>query len=182
MIKFINYNLIILILFLNLFYGCTKIRKSAGVERKSPDEFQVIERPPLVIPPDFSLVPPKQLQQKNIDNIEQDLAEQILFGLNEQNNSIQNESSTMNKILSKTNAMNVPGTIRDEINENFANETSIDDVFQLTWENEIEVLDAVKESERIRENIYNAKSIIEGDTPIKKIKVKIKKKKRFIFF
>ena len=45
--------------------------------------------------------------------------------------------------------------------------------FGLEWKDEQEVLDAVKESERIRENIYNTKSIIEGDTPIKKVKVKI---------
>ena len=50
---------------------------------KSPDEFQVIENPPLIIPPDYNLVPPDQLQEKNIENIEKELAEEILFGLEE---------------------------------------------------------------------------------------------------
>jgi Protein of unknown function (DUF3035). len=58
--------------FLLLLSACTKIRDSAGVTRKSIDEFQVIENPPLVIPPDFNLEPPDQLKKKNIDEVEKD--------------------------------------------------------------------------------------------------------------
>ena len=57
--------------------SCSKVRDSAGVTRKSIDEFQVVENPPLIIPPDFNLLPPDQLKEKNIDNIEQDLAKEI---------------------------------------------------------------------------------------------------------
>ena len=63
MIKF-KIHIIIIFLSLCLIYSCTKVRESAGVSRKSPDEFQVIENPPLVIPPNFSLVSPGQLQEK----------------------------------------------------------------------------------------------------------------------
>ena len=59
-------NLLLIFSFVILAPACSKIRDSAGVTRKSIDEFQVIENPPLVIPPDFSLVPPDQLQQKNM--------------------------------------------------------------------------------------------------------------------
>ena len=52
----------------------------------------------------------------------------------------------------------------------------------LTWENEIEILDAIKESERIREKNFNNESIADDDVSIKKEKVKKKKKKRFFFF
>ena len=52
---------IILSLFLS---SCSTIRKSAGVTRKSLDEFKVVENPPLVIPPDFNLLPPEQLEKK----------------------------------------------------------------------------------------------------------------------
>ena len=46
-------------LFLTIFTtNCSSVRESAGVSRKSPDEFTVIENPPLVIPPDFGLVAP----------------------------------------------------------------------------------------------------------------------------
>ena len=47
------------------------------------------------------------------------------------------------------------------IEENFNNEMSNKDKSSLTWEDEIEVLDAVKESEKIRENNFNEDSIEE---------------------
>ena len=40
--------------------SCSKIRESAGVNRKNIDEFKIVENPPLIIPPDFSLLPPEQ--------------------------------------------------------------------------------------------------------------------------
>ena len=181
MIKF-KIHIIIVFLSLCLIYSCTKVRESAGVSRKSPDEFQVIENPPLVIPPNFSLVSPGQLQEKTIDDIETNLAEEILFGLGEKNSPLENQLSTMNQILLKTDAMNVSNTIRDEIDENFSNEIKKENFFQNEWENEIEVLNAVEESKRIREKIFNNESIVDDDIPIRKEKVKNKKKKRFIFF
>src|SRR6201996_9399435 len=38
--------------------GCDTLRKAAGMEKKSPDEFAVTTKAPLVIPPDFNLRPP----------------------------------------------------------------------------------------------------------------------------
>src|SRR5580700_10070638 len=38
--------------------GCDSLRKAAGLEKKSPDEFAVTTKAPLVIPPDFNLRPP----------------------------------------------------------------------------------------------------------------------------
>ena len=59
----------ILIISLSLFIftvSCSKIRESAGVNRKNIDEFKVIENPPLIIPPDFNLLPPDQLSENKI--------------------------------------------------------------------------------------------------------------------
>ena len=50
-----------------LVVSCSKVRESAGVNRKNIDEFTVIENPPLVIPPDFNLLPPDQLEEKNLE-------------------------------------------------------------------------------------------------------------------
>ena len=52
----------------------------------------------------------------------------------------------------------------------------------MNWEDEVDVLDAVKESERIRNQIFDGKSIADGEIPIKKEVITKKKKKRFIFF
>lgn len=39
--------------------GCDTIRDAAGVTHRAPDEFAVVTKAPLIIPPDFNLVPPK---------------------------------------------------------------------------------------------------------------------------
>src|SRR5271168_1377960 len=39
--------------------GCESLRQAAGVTKEPPDEFAVVTKSPLVIPPDFNLRPPK---------------------------------------------------------------------------------------------------------------------------
>ena len=177
--KYLCLILIIASLFLS---SCSTIRKSAGVTRKSLDEFRVVENPPLVIPPDFNLLPPEQLEKKNIDDVETELAQEILFGLDENLENNENEKlSIMNQILKSTEANNVDSNIRKEIDEQFANEMNTDSIYQIEWDTEIEVLDAIKESERIRNQLIQGKSIAEGEVPTTIQKTK-KKKKRFFFF
>ena len=177
--KYLCLILIIASLFLS---SCSTVRKSAGVTRKSLDEFNVVENPPLVIPPDFNLLPPEQLEKKNIDDVETELAKEILFGLDENLENNENEKlSIMNQILESTEANNVDSNIRKEIDEQFANEMKTDSIYQIEWDTEIEVLDAIKESERIRNQLIQGKSIAEGEVPTTIQKTK-KKKKRFFFF
>jgi len=177
--KYLCLILIIASLFLS---SCSTVKKSAGVTRKSLDEFKVVENPPLVIPPDFNLLPPEQLEKKNIDNVETELAREILFGLDENLENNENEKlSIMNQILKSTEANNVDSNIRKEIDEQFANEMNTDSIYQIEWDTEIEVLDAIKESERIRNQLLQGKSIAEGEVPTTIQKTK-KKKKRFFFF
>jgi hypothetical protein len=39
--------------------GCSSFREAAGITKEPPDEFAVVTKAPLVIPPDFNLRPPK---------------------------------------------------------------------------------------------------------------------------
>ena len=175
-----------IVIFFSIFLSsCSKIRESAGVTRKSLDEFQVVENPPLVIPPDFNLISPDKLEQNNIADVEKELAKEILFGLNEEEQNISTDNSTINEILSQSEAMNISDNIRDEIDQEFSQEKKTNNAIVSNWENEEDVLDAVKESERIRNRNFEGKSISEGELPTKKEKIKIqkkKKKKRFWFF
>ena len=168
-----------LILVLN---ACSSVRESAGVTRKTIDEFQVVENPPLVIPPDFTLSPPDQLEEKNIDNIESELAEEILFGLVDKSINVQSQPSTMNQIISELGDLEVSSSIREEFDKEFAQELQTSEILQDNWENEIQILDAIKESERIRNKKFESESIAEGEIPTETKKIKIKKKKRFFFF
>ena len=38
--------------------GCDSLRREAGLTKQSPDEFAVVTKAPLIIPPDFNLHPP----------------------------------------------------------------------------------------------------------------------------
>ena len=165
-----------------LLNSCSKVRKSAGVTRKSIDEYQVIENPPLVIPPEFNLIPPKQLSGKNIKDIDNELAKDILFGLQENESKDILTKNTLDKILLEANANNISSSIRDEVDKGFAKEINTKDLTLDNWQDEIQILDALKESECIRNKNFEGKNLSECETAIKIEKVKQKKKKKFLFF
>jgi hypothetical protein len=39
--------------------GCQTLRSAAGMDKKPPDEFSVLTKAPLVVPPDYNLMPPR---------------------------------------------------------------------------------------------------------------------------
>jgi len=47
-----------LMLLLPLLAACSDVRQTVGLGRNNPDEFTVVENPPLSMPPDFELRPP----------------------------------------------------------------------------------------------------------------------------
>jgi len=175
--------LFIILLILQFFVSsCTKLRDSAGVNRKNLDEFQVIENPPLVIPPDFNLLPPEQLKKKNIENVEKELAEEILFGLDEAANNTPEELSPMNQILKNMDVSSADADIRNEIDEVFANETKTDSLLLDKWKSDDEILNAVEESERVRKKLIEGESLSDEEFINPQEEIKPKKKKRFFFF
>ena len=44
--------------------GCSSLAKLSGNKKNAPDEFQVVDKPPLVMPPDFKLRPPRPGEPK----------------------------------------------------------------------------------------------------------------------
>jgi len=173
-------NILIIVLLSSLFIvSCSKVRESAGVNRKSMDEFAVIENPPLIIPPDFNLLPPDQLEEKNLENEESELAKEILFGLEEDTETNNLELSTMENILNQSMAEGIDNSIREEIDEQFASEKKST---SKSWDNEMEILDSIAESERLRNELLNDDLKSNEEIPTVKVKDKSKKKKRFFFF
>ena len=149
--------------------SCNAVRDSAGVNRKQIDEYSVIENPPLVVPPNFNLLPPDQMNSKDIIDADSDLAKEILFGLEDVETKTNNNQSLINQILVETEANEVNDNIRNSINEEFANEKStIND--ETTFNNEEEIDNAIQETEININKKENAKT------------AKEKKKKRFFFF
>ncbi len=143
--------------------SCSSVRESAGVNRKNIDEYQVIENPPLIIPPDFNLLPPEQMQSKKIEKLDSETAEQILFGLNDAEDITSADNNLLQDIIEQTSNTIVDSSIRRDIDNNIAGEKLIDK--KLNFKNDEEISNAIKKSELERENL-------EGK----------KKKKRFFFF
>lgn len=60
--------------------GCQDIREAAGVVKTPPDEFAVVTKAPLVIPPDYNLRPPKPGAPPTNQSSPTDSAEAALTG------------------------------------------------------------------------------------------------------
>ena len=157
-------NIIYLIIICSLFLiSCDSVRDSAGVNRKVIDEYRVVENPPLVIPPNFNLLPPEQLESKNIDNIDSELAKEILFGLEEKDEKNKTDNMLINEIINKTESEDMDENIRKTINEEFAGEkSSIND--ETNFETEEELNQAIENTKKRNKNKNQ------------------KKKKKFFFF
>jgi len=60
--------------------GCDTIREAAGNDKQPPDEFAVLTKAPLIIPPDFNLRPPKPGAAPLNQSEPTETAQQSLFG------------------------------------------------------------------------------------------------------
>ena len=160
--------IVLLVIISNLFLlSCNTVRDSAGVNRKVIDEYAVVENPPLVIPPNFNLLPPEQMESKDIDDTDSELAKEILFGLDD-NNQINSNNSLISEIIKETEADKVDENIRSTINEDFAGEkSSLKD--EISFENEEQLNNAIESNKENKNSDKNTKK-------------KEKKKKRFFFF
>ena len=148
--------------------SCNSVRDSAGVNRKQIDEYSVIENPPLVIPPNFNLLPPDQIESKNIQETDSDLAKEILFGLEDDQSEIESNNSIMSEIVKETEAEEVATSIREDINSEFNGEkSSIND--EIDFESEEELNAAIKATENKEKDKLNSDK-------------KVKTKKKFFFF
>ena len=154
------------------------VGKVIGLDKQAPDEFVVMTREPLVLPPDFGLRPPSSDQKRIEEDKARDLAEATLFG----SQSVSERRATLQELaqdfrggelamLVKTEAVGTQSDIRElvdlettdlaQANDSFVNEL-------MFWKN-IEdgvVVDAEAESERLNENSTLGRTVTDGDTPM----------------
>lgn len=60
--------------------GCQGVRQAAGLSKDAPDEFAVVTKAPLVIPPDYNLRPPAPGAAPTNQSSPTDSAQAALFG------------------------------------------------------------------------------------------------------
>jgi hypothetical protein len=98
--------------------GCETIRDAAGEAKSPPDEFAVVTKAPLVIPPDYNLRPPQPGAAPTNQSSPTQSAEAALFPADPQTvaQSMKGNYSMGEKLLlAKANAVNANPGIREEL-------------------------------------------------------------------
>lgn len=91
--------------------GCSTVQRSIGATRVSPDEFRVVTRAPLTLPPDYALRPPRPDEPRPQEMDPAQEARATLFGQDVGANASEGERALVNA----AGAANVDDGIRDQI-------------------------------------------------------------------
>lgn len=86
--------LLISVISLLFFYSCSSIKQVVGMEKDNPNEFLIQTRDPLVLPPDFNILPPDTKSEKTRESKENFSIKSILDKDTKETNSFKN--STLN--------------------------------------------------------------------------------------
>jgi hypothetical protein len=172
--------------------GGSNAREILGLGRKNPDEFRVVSRPPLSMPPDFTLRPPSDSDTLTGLPAADTAARAAVIGRSEQEvigsarmmgdaesavgivKSYDLGSSADEGFLGRIGAETADDNIRNILNEEAAAEfatTEEKDDSTFGWlqptKNESEVIvDAAAEKERLLENKSSGKKLNEGEVPV----------------
>jgi hypothetical protein len=167
--------------------ACTNsdVRDSLGINREAPDEFVVVSRPPLSVPPEFELRPPRPGEAPRLPSAEAQARKELL-GTESKSSTLEedmphSESSVAPVIASDAatgatasflNRAGV-GTADESIREKLGQDAvAAPKVEAKSLYEEIvgadkkePVVDAKKEAERLRTNKDTGKPVTEGTTP-----------------
>jgi hypothetical protein len=166
--------------------GCSTLRSVAGLDKSAtPDEFQVVSRAPLSIPPDFGLKAPDPGAQRPQETSPTDRARQIVIdrqvGADPVPSTVAGLSPSESALLRQAGATSANPNIRRDIDRETttlaqADKRWIDSLlFWRSMPEPGEIVDADKESQRLRGNAALNKPTTEGQTP------SIKKKQSALF-
>jgi hypothetical protein len=162
--------------------GCGDTKRQLGLEKQAPDEFQVVSRAPLSAPPDYNLRPPAPGTVRPQDGTTSDRAKAAMLSTSKRQAQPQLErgerSSGEMAILKQAGAQDQAPNIRTLVNEETLAIAEREKSFtekMMFWGKPAEhgeVIDAVKEAQRLRENQALGKATTEGNVPVIKRKPK----------
>jgi len=159
--------------------ACDNVKQQLGFNREAPDEFTVLSRAPLSIPPDFALRPPQPGAARPQEGTDQDRAKQTLLGRSAKNPKVyarelaadSSLSQGEKTVLMKAGANEADPGIRDTVDREtstLAKEKASFTDYLVFWEDRSykgSAIDPTKESQRIRENMALGRALSEGETP-----------------
>ena len=152
--------------------ACGELREDLGFGRNPPDEFAVIERPPLSMPTDYGLRPPRPgaARPQAVETDKQ--ANAALFGTKNAAKS-QAPSGGEKAILEASGATKVDPNIRETVDRESSQKVvaSTHLIQRLTdWNGDSNkkgtVVDAAAEAERLKKAKEDNQSVTSGATPV----------------
>lgn len=156
--------------------ACQKTREQFDFTKKPPDEFAVVKRAPLEIPPDLNtLPPPRPGAPRPQEPSATDLARGAVLGEDaiRQTASQTGVSEGEAVLLQRTGAANASPAIRAQVDKETAEIAEeempgIDHLRRMVGQNvegPAKVVDPVAETNRIRDNKAKGKPVTAGETP-----------------
>ncbi len=162
--------------------ACSDVQKQLGLTKQSPDEFKVVARAPLVVPPDFSLRPPEPGIPRPQEGTTSDQAKKAIFGIQQPQAQLQAGTLEPNiegdtRSLGELSLLKAAGVGQSDPNirriidaETQRINADSDDFLEalVFWRDPAvagEIVNAEEEARRLRENVALGKSITDGETP-----------------
>lgn len=152
------------------------VQRSLGLSKSTPDEFMVYSKPPLSVPPDFSLRAPESGAPTPKDSYIRESARETVFsgdkakapsakpGLN------QGESKLLQKAGNAPNEEKIRQMLSEEeftVKTEKAEEGKVSSFLsKLDGSDKESIVDAEKEKERLDKNDREGKSPTDGETPV----------------
>jgi hypothetical protein len=165
--------------------GCESTKEMLGLTKRSPDEFQVVSRAPLSMPPDYSLRPPTPGAPRPQEGTVQDQAKSIVTGhadrnlqpdqippIGEGEPSQTAESAGESAFLQSASLGGVDPNIRklveqETTSDEESSKSVLDDlIFWRKAEPYGTVVDPAAEQKRLQENQALGQPVDTGNTPI----------------
>ena len=150
--------------------GCGNFKEQLGIERRAPDEFTVVSRPPLSLPPDYSLRPPRPGERRPQEPLVREQARNVLLSSSTAGGSFDTRRSSGETALLAHAATD---SADPEIRRLVGNEAVTRDdrnfiermMFWIDNPPPGDVVNAPAESRRLQENAALGRPVTTGETP-----------------
>ena len=153
--------------------ACEETRQAFGLDRTVPDEFVVVTRAPLSMPPDYTLPAPTPGAPRPQEVSSRGQAERLVFGQAAPTGpSVATADAGEDALLLRAGADRIEPDIRRIVNEETtalveADESLVDDL--IFWHEDVEpgtVIDPQAESDRLAAATAQGQPINEGEVPV----------------
>jgi len=154
-----------------LLVACGEVREDLGMGRNAPDEFAVVERPPLSMPPDFGLHPPRPgAPRPQLVDTAQQASETVFNGAAPSSAAAPSDAEVA--LLNAVGAAHTDPNIRETVDHEAAQKVVASPhlVERLThWSDDQKpatTVDAAAEAQRIQQAKNNNQPVTQGATPV----------------